>query len=172
MKHATSLVAAAATVATYNQVATKSEESKKNQPGFVSSTKTTSVAHVSVLFLGSVSPPSPPKRFIFLLPRSLVSLSLSVSFSLPSPEDLSVYPTADYYATATITFPRRHPLSWLFASLRSTRRNYLANSLKERKRRETWALEGFQFSSSQKALLDRLPAYRWISTNVFVKYSL
>lgn len=70
-------------------------------------------------------------------------LALSLSLARIS---LSIRRPADYYATATITFPRRHPLSWLFASLRSTRRNYLANPLKERKRRETWGRPWRDFS--------------------------
>lgn len=90
--------------------------------------------HTFPLFLGSVSSESAQK--IHLFPPSK-RLSFSPPSCLLSRISLPIRWPVDYYATATITFPRRHPLSWLFASLRSTRRNYLANPLKERKRRET-----------------------------------
>lgn len=137
MKRPTPLIAAAATVA--QSSCNKEREEQKNQPAFVSPTKTTFAAHVSALFLGSVSSGSAQKIHLFsshrLSPISIFFSRISLSPLSPS---LSILRPADYYATATITFPRRHPLSWLFASLRSTRRNYLANPLKERKRRETW----------------------------------
>lgn len=74
------------------------ERKKKKKP--------TATARVSALLLRSVYCASPPKRFVsFLSPVPLIPSLCR------DPLTLSTQRPADYYTSAAITFPRRHPLS-------------------------------------------------------------
>lgn len=76
--------------------------------------KTTTVGYVSAHFLRSVST-GPAKSFIFFF-----SFFFPPSFPFLFPLFRLLLSRDDYYTETTITFPRRYPLSWLFAGLRST----------------------------------------------------
>lgn len=84
--------------------------------------KTTTVGYVSAHFLRSVSTGSAKSFFIlsffFSLSLFLSPFLLSLFFSYSV--SLAPFEGRLLHTETTITFPRRYPLSWLFAGLRST----------------------------------------------------
>ena len=154
MKHATP-VATIATVVQSN--CNKKQREQKINFDFVSPTKTNSMAHVSAF------------SWICLLrvrPKDLSSPSLHSSLIhtlFPSLKDLSVYQMVcrllrhrNYnfsQKTSIIVIVRKFTVDAAQLPSESSQRE-------ETERNVGQALQGFQFSSSQKAPLDRLLAYR------------